>query len=170
MNLEDARQQKSLPEPVSRRILSRPVDRSTRSILEEVDSGYESVDQSGFSEPGLDNQESLELKTIGRSTHEWDIRDKIRRMQQELEAPENSLPPKPTLQVPAKLRNTSSQPPVTLDIALISPEGFRVQASHKKNVSFFTSLYEINQILEERELTNNDTTVDEIWVKLPRDY
>jgi hypothetical protein len=82
MDLEDARARKSLPEPGSRRILPRPRT-PVKTVLEEQDSGYESNGQ-------------VECKVIGRNTHDWDIRDRIRTMQRELRALEDlSRFPKP---------------------------------------------------------------------------
>jgi hypothetical protein len=67
IDLQDARARKSLPEPVSRRILPRPKTPVKLLVLEEQDSGYESNERS-------------KPKTIGRNTHDWDVRDQIRRM------------------------------------------------------------------------------------------
>ena len=76
MDLEDVRDRANV-RPL--KILRRPIDTSKPALLEEQDSGYESNDQA-------------ELKTIGRSTYKWDIRDRIRKMQRELEALEGTLP------------------------------------------------------------------------------
>ena len=70
MALEDARAQAVLPEPVSRRILPRPRTPVKHTLLEERDSGYETdnLDQ---------DHRRLDVKAIGRHTHDWDIRDQI---------------------------------------------------------------------------------------------
>jgi hypothetical protein len=67
IDLEDARARNSLPEPGLRRILLCPRTPATMAVLEEQDSGYKSSGQ-------------VKYKAIGRNTHNWDIRDRIRVM------------------------------------------------------------------------------------------
>jgi hypothetical protein len=159
MNLQDARAQKPLPKPGSRKILPRPKTLVEIAALEEQDSGYESNDQS-------------ELKTIGRNTHDWDIRDQIRRMQQELHTLEETIPfPKPGLRNPVRM--TSSPRPSTLEhsailnIAHISAAAFYMQSRRHNNISFSTSLYELDRIIDERENLDDDATLEEIKAKVP---
>ena len=142
MGLEDARDQVNFPEPGSRRILPRPKTPVKTLVLEEQDSGYESNDQA-------------KLKTIGRRTHDWDVRDQIRRMQQELCALEETFPfPKPGLGNPACTTPNPSasilERPASLNIAYISAAAFRMQSRRQGNISFSTSLYELDRLIEER--------------------
>ncbi len=65
MDLEDVRDRVNV-RPL--KILRRLIDTSKPALLEEQDSSYESNDQA-------------ELKTIGRSTYKWDIRDRIYKIQ-----------------------------------------------------------------------------------------
>ena len=57
MDLEDVRRRDSFPKPGSRKILPCLTNNAKPVVLEEQDSGYESNDQ-------------VEVKTIGRNTHE----------------------------------------------------------------------------------------------------
>jgi hypothetical protein len=159
MDLQDARAQKALPEPGSRRILPRPRIPASMAVLEEQDSGYESNDQP-------------ESKTVGRNTHDWDIRDRIRRMQQELRALEETIPfPKSGLRNPARTtpspRPSTLEYPVILNIAHISASAFRMQSRRQDNISFSTSLYEIDRMINEKEDLDDDTTLEEIKAKVP---
>jgi transposase InsO family protein len=163
MALEDARKQGSPPKTILRRILPRPKPTSQPSVLEESDSGYESG-------------ESAEPKTVGRRTHEWDVRDQIRRMQQELCALEETLLfPKPGLENPTQVTPSSVASPETtkplnsLDIAHISASAFNMQSRRCENTSFSTSLYELDRLIEERETLgkDDDVTVEEIRSKVP---
>jgi transposase InsO family protein len=160
IDLQDARARKSLPEPVSRRILPRPKTPVKLLVLEEQDSGYESNERS-------------KPKTIGRNTHDWDVRDQIRRMQQELCALEETiLFPKPGLRNPAyttsSQRQNTLESPAVLDIACISATAFYMQSRRQDNVPFATSLYELDRLIEERtDKGDDDITLEEIKSKVP---
>ena len=79
------------------KILPRLKGRLTPLALEEQDSRYESGSSLINSELVTITSDDLAVKTIGRNTHEWDVRDCIRRMKQELHALEETLPfPKPS--------------------------------------------------------------------------
>jgi transposase InsO family protein len=93
-------------------------------------------------------------------------------MQQELSALEALLPTRPPQHggtVTPKVRNTPGEPPV-IDIAHITAEGFRLQLKRCQNTPFATSLYELDRILESRELSDDETTIEEIRAKLPAYY
>lgn len=166
MDLEDVRRQKSTPEPGSRRILPRPTQKNKPSILEERDSGYESNDDPLVLEPGLGNPDQTELKTIGRNTHEWDMRDKIRRMQLELKTLENSLTPSPATSQPSPVR--TNLPPT--QIACISAVSFYMHARRDKHAVFSTSLYELDRAIEALEDSDDAATLEEVRTILPTRY
>jgi predicted aspartyl protease len=167
MDLEDARR-KGGSFTTIQRILPRT---TLEEPPEDLDSGYESTDsllspsQERISPPGI----SIRINTIGRSTHEWDIRDRIRRMQQELHMLENSLPsppPRTTLEEPC---SPLEELPV-LDIANITAAGFRLQARKKENITFQTSLYELDRLIKDKAAQDDEATLEEIRSRLPTGF
>jgi hypothetical protein len=92
-------------------------------------------------------------------------------MQRELEALEGTLPVQAISQALASLtsspRSSTLEPPVVINIAHISTLAFRMQARHKDNISFSTSLYELDRLIKEREVIDDEATLKEIRSKVP---
>ena len=90
----------------------------------------------------------IEIQPIQKRTYLQDIRDSLQKIQQELKGGIRRLIP----QNPRKLRTPLllCDPPI-LDIAAISTIGFHFNIYQKDNKVFITSLYKINQIINEKE-------------------
>jgi hypothetical protein len=78
--------------------------------------------------------------------------------------------------LPPPSRTTLDQPrfppkelPV-LDIANITATGFRIQARKKENITFQTSLYELDRLIEDKAAQDDDATLEEIRNKLPTGF
>ena len=93
-------------------------------------------------------------------------------MQQELSALKTTIPfPKPSS---GNLAYTTFSPCLStlkhstiLNIAHINATAFYMQSCRQNNISFFTSLYEIDCIINEKEDLDDDVMLEEIKAKVP---
>ena len=114
-------------------------------------------------QPSLGNDKSKEAKSTWGSTYKWDLRDSLRRMDQELKG---IIP----VSLPRKATPQTSRP-LTIDIKEIRAVGFHFNMLKEENEVFMTSLYEIDRIIEEKEAIEEDKeTTEEIKKKLPAMY
>ena len=130
----------------------------SRSAMVEEDSTYGSGTDSD-----VEVAQIVEVRPIWKRTYRQDIRDSLRKMQQELKGgTRRSIPQKPQ-----KLRTPllSRDPPI-LDIAAISAIGFHFNIYQKDNEVFITSLYKINRIINKREEKLAEETNKELVKRL----
>jgi hypothetical protein len=56
---------------------------------------------------------------------------------------------------------------IILNIAHINVTAFYMQSRYQDNISFFTSLYKIDHMINEKEDLDDDVTLKEIKAKVP---
>src|SRR5208282_4967836 len=115
--------------------------------------------------PGLEirTRQSPQIAAIARSTHEWDLRDNLRKMDQELKG---SIAVSPT----KVSDNCSYQALPAIDIKEIGAVGFHYNLCKQENEFFSTSLYEIDRLIADALQDEDEETREEILRQLPPTY
>lgn len=126
-------------------------------LPDDADSGYESQG----------NQSPLILQAKLPSTHQWDLKDSIRKMNENLAGGRCEKKPERKRK---KLVSDATPEQVNhiLDVAMISGVGFHYNMKRKENAIGTISLYEVDRILEEREEKEKED--DELVVNSLPDY
>jgi predicted aspartyl protease len=106
---------------------------------------------------------STEIKIVKTQTYEQDLRNSLRKMEQELQ----DSSPKPRK---LRRRRPTREALPTIDIAHISATGFHFHLYRPENEIFQTSLYEIDRILEDREQSIKENGEEELLQKLASNY
>jgi hypothetical protein len=97
-----------------------------------------------------------------KCTHDWDLRDSIQRMDQELKG---SIVVSLTW-----IPHPRTHQPLQVDIKAISAVGFHYNMYKEENEVFVTSLYEIDCLIEDALQDKDEETREEIRRQLPAAY
>ena len=136
-----------------------------KTTPELTDSGYESMESEPAKEPWTTR------RSIGKERYDWDLRDRLRKMEQELKidtAAEKPLRPlRPSQKQDLHLNTT----PLQIDLFEISAPAFHLNLRRPDNVLFAASLSEIDNILLDKLAEETDEQiVDRVLPQAYREY
>jgi len=144
-----------------------------------VDSGHNNQkapsDLDGIPQPDLykPSKDSVLVKfpiPIGLNKYKWDIQHRLQEMEREL----HGIPPPRRLQQAAPAKEETVQSPLVnaiIDICEISAPAFALNIRRAENYIFSTTIYEINQHIEDRTQKATEDDADEsLKNSLPRTY